>query len=414
MVGMIMKLFFISKLKHFFRQLYIFVLFVGYNFSNDGCSYRAGALAFATLLAIVPLMSIGLSILSSFPIFLSLKTPLQDFIFTNFVPTTGHIVQIYLEQFTQQVSRLSMIGVFFLLITAILVMSTIERAMNTIWRVHIQRHGFTAILLYWSILSLTPLFLGLSLLGSSYLTSLPILFNHQLPPFLFNVAPYLLSFIGFTFLYVVLPNHPVKLTHGMCGALIATILFESAKLGFTFYLSNYNFYALLYGAFATLPIFFIWIYWVWLITLLGAEVTYAMSVNLEHHDSTEALPGFVHVLLWLQELWHAQQDGHGLRLEELTDLSKQPYAIEPKEMIDLLSHEKLIHLAVNHEYRLSKNIGSMTLYQLSHHLPYRLPIESDLDDLAQPFITSWKAKFKAQQPSLQSALNIRMEELFLK
>ena len=147
MVGMIMKLFFISKLKHFFRQLYIFVLFVGYNFSNDGCSYRAGALAFATLLAIVPLMSIGLSILSSFPIFLSLKTPLQDFIFTNFVPTTGHIVQIYLEQFTQQVSRLSMIGVFFLLITAILVMSTIERAMNTLWRVHIHRHGFTAILL---------------------------------------------------------------------------------------------------------------------------------------------------------------------------------------------------------------------------------------------------------------------------
>lgn len=271
-----------QKIATWFNQAFAFVRFVANNFVADDCPYRASALAFVTLLAIVPFMIVGFAILSSFPVFQNLREPLQNFIFVNFVPSTGKIIQVYLQQFADQVSKLSILGIIFLLVTAFLLMFTIERSMNTIWRVHAHREAITALLLYWAILSLTPLFLGLSLAASSYLVSCSLLVNHQVPPLLFNFAPYLFSFTGFTFLYVVVPNYPVKLRHGILGGLVATVLFESAKQGFTYYLIHFNFYQLLYGAFATVPIFFIWVYWVWLITLLGAEISYALSVNFQH------------------------------------------------------------------------------------------------------------------------------------
>src|SRR3990167_9181003 len=159
-------------------------------------------------------------------------------------------------------------------------MFTIERSMNTIWRVPAHRNPMNALLLYWAILSFTPLLLGLSFAATSYLVSCSLFLNHPVPPLLFNLAPCLFSLIGFTFLYMIAPNHPVKLQHAIIGGLFATVLFESVKQGFAYYLIHYNFYQLLYGAFATIPIFFIWVYWVWLITLLGAEISYALSVKL--------------------------------------------------------------------------------------------------------------------------------------
>ena len=129
-----------------------FVRFVVRHFIEDDCTYIASALAFTSLLAVVPLMSVGFSIFSSFPVFQSLADPVQNFIFDNFVPATGKVVQTYLQQFTSQVSKLSILGVTFLVITALLVMFTIERSINKIWRVNSARHGVPAFLLYWAIL----------------------------------------------------------------------------------------------------------------------------------------------------------------------------------------------------------------------------------------------------------------------
>lgn len=274
------------KLPNWLHRIFSFICFVANNFIQDDCPYRASALAFVTLLAIVPFMIVSFAILSSFPVFQDLKEPLQNFIFTNFVPNTGKIIQMHLQQFADQVSRLSILGIIFLLVTTFLLMFTIERSMNTIWRVHAHREAIAAFLLYWAILSLTPIFLGLSLAASSYIVSCSLLVNHQVPPVLFDLAPYVFSFMGFTFLYVVVPNHPIKLHHGVIAGLIATALFESAKQSFAYYLIHFNFYQLLYGAFATVPIFFIWVYWVWLITLLGAEISYALSVHSQHLKSS--------------------------------------------------------------------------------------------------------------------------------
>lgn len=395
------------------HRAYMLLCVIFKNFIEDGCVYRAGALSFASILAIVPLLTVGLAIFSSFPVFQSLKIPLQNFIFTNFVPTTGQIIQNYLQQFVSQVANLSTFGVGFLIFTAILVMFTIERAMNTIWRVNVHRESGTAILLYWAILSLTPIFLGFSLAISSYLTSLSLFVDQPISNFLFNLAPCLLSFIGFTFLYVVVPNKPVKIIHGMIGGAVAAILFESAKQCFAFYLTHYNFYALLYGAFATVPVFFIWVYWVWIITLLGAEVSYALSVNLKHHAGNQVpVPGFLHALLWLNALWLSQQKGEGLTLDELISCNDHPYEIDSKELLGWLTKAYLIHQTNNNEYRLSKNIDQITLAELSEILPYRLPRPSDLKLVHNNQLQYWTPIFCQQHQSISNALQVSLGKLF--
>lgn len=388
-----------------------FIRFVITHFLEDDCPYRASALAFTSLLAIVPLMTVGFAVLSSFPVFQDLSNPIQDFIFGNFVPATGKVVQTYLVQFETQVSRLSIWGIAFLFVTAILLMVTIERAMNKIWRVNTARHGVSAFLLYWAILSLGPVFLGLSLAASSYLLSMPLFQNNHAPSLLLSALPFLLSLIGFSFLYIVVPNRPVGILHGIIGGFISTVLFEWAKQVFAFSLSRYNSYELLYGAFAIVPIFFIWIYWVWLITLLGAEVSYALSV---HHKRRTGYPldGFSHALLWLQQLWIQQQSGKGLSLDALINSSNQAFATDSDYMINLLKELNLIHSSDDGELLLSKDLSRLTLYALSQQLPFSLPNQEQLQAENLDIPPQWQALFVNNDQQLQQSFNMSLDRFF--
>ncbi|KTD16871.1 YihY family inner membrane protein [Legionella jordanis] len=388
-----------------------FVWFVAEHFIKDDCTYRASALAFTSLLAVVPLMSVGLALLSAFPVFQNLAVPLQNFIFENFVPTTGKIIQDYLLQFSAQVSKLSIWGVVILMVTALLVMVTIEKAMNRIWKTHSSRKGVAAFLLYWAILSLAPIFLGLSLAASSYLLSIPFIKGHSAPLFFLNSIPFFLSLIGFTFLYVVVPNCPVKITHGLWGGLFAAVLFESAKQAFAYYLAQYNTYQLLYGAFATIPIFFVWVYWVWVITLLGAEISYAFSV---HYKRRPGIPieGFSHALLWLYQLWQAQQLGKGLSREALISASTQPFAVNVDDMINELIKIGLVHNTAQDELMLSRDLNQITLYWLSQQLPFRLPTHDELKREKTPHANHWRGVLDKTDLELQKTLDINLHQLF--
>ena len=387
-----------------------FIHFVAKHFIEDDCSYRASALAFTTLLAIVPLMTVCFAILSTFPAFQNLAEPLQNFIFANFVPTTGKMIQDYLQSLSSQVSRLSMMGVLFLFSIALLVMYTIESAMNKIWRVSASRQGLYAFLLYWAIISLAPVLLGLSIVISSYFLSMPLLPNST-TPVLLNYLPFLFSLAGFTSIYVIVPNCPVRFIHGLYGGFVAAILFESAKLAFAYYLTHYNTYQLLYGAFATIPILFAWIYWVWLITLLGAEVSYAFSV---HHQRRPGLPldGFSHALLCLYQLSLAQLEGKELTVKELINASQQAYAIDVDHIIKQLIDLKLIKKTSNGHYILSRDLNHLTLYELAQLLPYRLPNLTELVNHEEMMTAGWQDPIRKADRELEKTLKISLGQLF--
>lgn len=399
-----------QKLKDRLEEGKCFINFVVHHFIEDDCIYRASALTFTTLLAIVPLMAVSFAILSTFPVFQDLANPLQNFIFANFVPATGQIIQEYLQSLATQVSKLSIMGVFFLFSIALLVMYTIESAMNKIWRISSSRHGLSAFLLYWAIVSLAPVLLGLSILISSYILSLPFLASNNTPT-LFSYLPFLFSFAGFTFLYVIVPNCPVRFLHGLYGGLIAALLFESAKIAFAYYLTHYHTYQILYGAFATVPIFFIWIYWVWFITLLGAEISYAFSV---HHQRRPGLPldGFSHALLCLYRLSLAQLEGKELTIDELINASQQAYAIDVGHILQQLIDLKLIKKTSNGHYILSRDLNHFTLYELTKLLPYRLPSLAELLDHEDMITSGWQKQIQQADKQLKETLKISLGQLF--
>lgn len=357
-----------------YHEVRLFILFVFNNFMQDYCTYFASALAFTSLLAIVPLMAVSLAVLSSFPVFQEMSGPIQDFIFENFVPATGKIVQQYLSGFTKQVSNLSIWGVAFLFVTSVLLMFTIEQALNKIWKVRVQRHGTSAFLLYWAILSLAPILMGLSIAASSYLISLPFLSTdtHINTSALLTHSPFILSFFSFTFLYMVVPNCKVRFLHAVTGALVTAVLFDIAKLAFTWYLTTYHTYELLYGAFAIVPIFFLWVYWVWLIVLLGAEIAYALSTHY-HRRRGKSVDPFTHAMHWLGYFWHAQSKGKGLSISDLVAKDDYAYEILPEDIIERFLALHLIRPLANGSFILSRDLSQMTFYELTQLLPWSIP-----------------------------------------
>jgi membrane protein len=253
-------------------------------FFQEGIPMQAAALAFITLLSIVPLMTVSFSILAAFPVFKGLGNRIQEFIFSNFVASVAQVVQQQLQTFINQTKTLSVPGTFFLLITAILVIFALEYAFNKIWRVQKRRNLIQALVMYWAVLTLTPVLIGTGFLISSYLISSPfvsVIIKPGTREIILTVSPYVFTFLAFTLLYVVIPNCKVRIWHAAIGAIVATLLFELAKYGFTFYIINFPVYRLIYGALAIIPIFLIWLYLSWVVILFGALVSHSVSTPVK-------------------------------------------------------------------------------------------------------------------------------------
>lgn len=265
------------------KRLAQFCYYVFQRFRRDGCPHRAASLAFTTLLSLVPLMTVSFTVLTAFPIFQELASKIQTFIINNFVATSAQMVQNHLQAFVTSASKLSAIGLLLLSFTAVLMVFTMEQAFNAIWRVKRQRSYVSAFLMYWSVLTLTPILVGVALVVSTYLVSLPLVSTAAqllgLKKFILLVTPYLSTFVAFTILYLAIPNCKVNFWHALVGGLFASILFEIAKQGFIFYITHFPVYRLLYGALAAVPIFLVWIYLSWWIILVGAEISAALGTT---------------------------------------------------------------------------------------------------------------------------------------
>lgn len=267
-----------APMRALFSQVEEFVRQVVTQFCIDNCPLRAAALAFTSLLSIVPLLTVSFTVMTAFPIFRQLGLQFQNFIFENFVAASAQVVQANVQKFVGQAMNLSATGMVFLVVTAVLMVFNMEQAFNTIWRVRRSRSGITAFMLYWGLLTLIPIFLGVGFAISSYVFSLPLIEGTTQTlglkkPFL-TLSPYLLTFVAFTVLYITLPNCKVSVRHAMIGGFVATLLFELAKYAFGLYVLHFPTYELLYGTLAAIPIFLLWVYLSWLIILFGAIVAH--------------------------------------------------------------------------------------------------------------------------------------------
>lgn len=267
-------------LKNGFCQGICFLQRIYWHFQAEKCTTRAAGLAYTTLLSIVPLTVVGLVVLKAFPNYQNLINQLQQFIFTNFVANSAQLVEQHLSHFVEQATKLSASSILFLIVAAVLMIFNIESAFNAIMQVEKRRHGVAAFLMYWAVLTLLPLLITLGFAVSAkisdYLTAYHVN-DFIFMKLLYYASPFFIAWLAFALLYIAVPNCKVPLASAIAGAFVAALLFEGAKSSFTFYMTHFPTYALIYGALAAVPIFLIWIYLSWLIVLLGAVIAFVLS-----------------------------------------------------------------------------------------------------------------------------------------
>jgi len=274
------------------RQSIQFGRYLLVRMKHDRVNINAGYLAYITLLSIVPMLTVLLSVLSSFSLFSNSGEIIQDFVITNFVPAAGDAVRSALNDFVANTGKMTAVGGAFLFVAALMLISNIDKNLNYIWRVKHKRRAVFSFSMYWMVLTLGPILVGTSIAATSYVTSLQLLENETLSgayDLLLRWLPLILSFFAFMGLYLLVPNKKVHLSNAALGALIAAILFEMSKKGFAAYITQFPSYQLIYGALAAIPILFVWVYLCWLIVLIGAEVTAALGERENWSPKQEVL-----------------------------------------------------------------------------------------------------------------------------
>jgi len=260
--------------------------------THDRVNVNAGYLAYITLLSIVPMLTVLLSILSSFSVFADMGVEIQNFIITNFVPASGDAVHGALLEFVANTGKMTAVGGAFLFIAALMLISNIDKNLNYIWRVTEKRRAVLSFSMYWMVLTLGPILVGASIAATSYVTSLSLLQNEVVSGAfntLIRKLPLILSFFAFFGLYLLVPNKKIHFSHAAAGSLVAALLFELSKKGFAAYITQFPSYQVIYGALAAIPILFVWVYLCWLIVLVGAEVTAALGEKEEWSETQKIM-----------------------------------------------------------------------------------------------------------------------------
>lgn len=382
-----------------------FVVHLVRRFFADSGPQSAAALTYTTLFAVVPMMTVTFVMLAAVPAFRDLGEPIQAFIFRNFVPSAGEQVQEYLRVFSTQARELTWIGVAVLVATALLTLHTIEDAFNHIWRVRRARRGLSSFLLYWAILSLGPLLLGVGFAASTYVTSLQLLSGpHALPgaATLLGLMPLLTGIAAFTLLYAAVPNTRVPLRHALLGGCFSALAFEAAKALFALYVGLFPGYQLIYGAFAAVPLFLLWIYLAWLIVLLGAELV--CHLGAPGYWRGVVRPPLVNLLGVLAQLFAHQQSGRALSRAALVRAGWALGEDEWSPLIKFLEHERLVTATRGGDWVLCRDLSQLSLQRLLERSPWPLPALSDLPEtLPDNLRAPWYPRLRHALQALEQA-----------
>jgi membrane protein len=300
-----------------------FLRFVIHRFNEGRCVQIASSLTYTTLLSLVPLITIALTVIAAFPVFTDLSIQLKVFILTHLVPeAAGKVITGYMFQFSENAARLTAVGIAFLAVTALMLILTIDRAFNSIWRVSRQRPLLARLLVYWAVLTLGPVMIGGSLSLTSYLVSLSLGWVSHLPSasvVVLKVIPVVLTTGAFALMYVTIPNRFVPFWHALTGGVVAGLAFAAMQKLFTLYITHFGSFKLVYGTFASIPIFLLWIYLSWLVILLGAVIAASLSHWRGGAWQIQRTPGrqFYDALRILRVLWKAHSVGEAVNLRAL-------------------------------------------------------------------------------------------------
>ena len=274
----------------------------------------AGSLTFTTVLSLVPLLAVALAVFSAFPLFAEYREAIERLLLRELLPPQiSTTILRYLNDFATKAAGLTTYGLLFLVVTALLMILTVDRALNEIWRVRQRRSMMARVLVYWALLTLGPLAIGASLSATSYVLSVSTGESAKaggLVQLLFDLAPFVLGGLALATLYVIVPNRRVLWRDALVGGFVASALGELLSQGFAVYIRAGT-VAGIYGAFSAVPLFLLWIYLSWYALLFGAAIaaTLPMLRATRFADERRAGNRFVTAVALLRVLLQARLDG---------------------------------------------------------------------------------------------------------
>jgi membrane protein len=275
----------------------------------------AGSLTFTSVLALVPMLTIAFAIFTTFPIFHTFSASLEAYFIQNLMPKAiSNSIMGYLTGFASKAAGLSLIGAAGLLVTSLAMMAMIDRVFNRIWRVKTGRPVLQRVLVYWALVTLGPLLIGISMTVTANLfvvTGAVVGQVKMIGALFYTLISVGLTTVAFTMLYVTVPNRTVDWGDAAWGGLLAGLAFEIAKRLFAAFVARVPTYAMIYGALAAVPLFLVWIYLSWFITLVGAVLVAALPVIKYERWRHVAAPGgaFVDAMAILDALFQARHNG---------------------------------------------------------------------------------------------------------
>src|SRR4030065_247337 len=197
-----------------FQDIQALARFIAGRFAQDRCIQIAASLTFTTLLSLVPMITIALTMFSAFPVFENFSAQFKAYLLNNLMPeTAGVVITEYMQQFTESAARLTTVGIGFLVLTALSMMMTIDRAFNVIWQVARPRPLVKRLVVYWAVLTLAPLLIGASLSLTSWLVGLSMGYAKHVPIFgvgVLEILPLLFTTLAFAMLFRLMPNRYVR------------------------------------------------------------------------------------------------------------------------------------------------------------------------------------------------------------
>ena len=361
------------------------------HFQEDRCLAEAASLGYTSLLSLVPLLAVVFGIVAAFPVFNEWSEKLQSVIFDNFMPSTGEQIVPYLDAFLESVGNLTLPGMISLIVTALLLLIRIEAAFNRIWRVEKNRTLLNRVVMYWAVLTLVPIMIAAAAAFSAQKIIGMMGGDGVMSPGSYRLVMFVVTWLLFTSVFILVPNRRVQIKHALSGAFLSAMLFEVAKAGFVGYVSNAN-YTVIYGALATIPIFLLWIYLVWIVVLFGASLAASLTTFSDYSRYETAWPERWEFQMAFRLMGHfreAQKRGEALSRQQVLELETQASELQLLKLITRLREEHIITTDDDGHWLLARDLEDLTLADLyragDYYLPLgetdKLPRETALDEI---------------------------------
>ena len=261
-----------KKVKIVLQEVKLFVS----SFIDKELTLFAASLSFYTIFTIIPLLLIIMAILTSLPSFAEYYEKIQGFIFSNLMPVNSDTVMIQINSFLQNSSKMGAIGFLAILVSSMLFFKNFEYIANKIFHAR-ARTLWESITTYWTLLTLTPIALGVSFYITGYIAALIASNSLTSGLNILPLIPYIIIWGLFFLIFQIAANAKINPKASLISSFIVSVIFSVSKNAFIYYVFLNKSYTTMYGSFAILMFLFLWIYVSWIIFLYGLKLCFIID-----------------------------------------------------------------------------------------------------------------------------------------